>query len=216
MKWRTYCWCWWWWSNQQRQYWGETSCSCERWWWSGWTLSWPPQQSLAPLFNLQWTRLLLFNLEFGTICLSQEELGKIKILKKHANVPIPVALIQSLSKIIPWNFRLIFWAWCLKNATMMGQAKTLSILCRLLHQTAWKRWIIYSFSSRRLSELRMMNIFKVSKTDIAGKTLLQWLVEYDADVHIKILLDAGYSTFQIFTTKEDKITIVCIFRCTEY
>ena len=45
----------------------------------------------------------------------------------------------------------------------------------------------------------MMKIFKVSKTDIAGKTLLQWLVEYDADVHIKILLDAGYSIFQILT-----------------
>ena len=103
VKWRTYCWCWWWWSNQQRQYWGETSCSCERWWWSGWTLSWPPQQSLAPLFNLQWTRLLLFLLEFGTICLSQEELGKIKILKKHANVPIPVALIKSLSKVAQYH-----------------------------------------------------------------------------------------------------------------
>ena len=55
------------------------------------------------------------------------------------------------------------------------------------------------FSSPRLFELRMMKIFKVSKTDIAGKTLLQWLVEYDADVHIKILLDAGYSIFRILT-----------------
>ena len=95
------------------------------------------------------------------------------------------------------HIRLICWAWCLKNVTMMGQAKTLSILCRVFHQTAWKRWIIYS--SRRLFELRMMKIFKVSKTDIAGKTLLQWLVEYDADVHIQILLDAGYSIFRILT-----------------
>ena len=51
------------------------------------------------------------------------------------------------------------------------------------------------FSSPRLFELRMMKIFKVSKTDIAGKTLLQWLVEYDADVHIKILLDRRSTLF---------------------
>ena len=54
----------------------------------------------------------------------------------------------------------------------------------------------------------MMNIFKVSKTDIAGKTLLQWLVEYDADVHIKILLDAGYTNFQMLTKHKDKSAIV--------
>ena len=48
----------------------------------------------------------------------------------------------------------------------------------------------------------MMKTFKVSKTDIAGKTLLQWLVEYDADVHIKILLDAGYSIFQVLTKQK--------------
>ena len=58
-----------------------------------------------------------------------------------------------------------------------------------------------------LFELRMMNIFKVSKTDIAGKTLLQWLVEYDADVHIKILLDAGYSIFQILTKDKTKVPL---------
>ena len=90
---------------------------------------------------------------------------------------------------------------------MARQAKTLSNLCRLCHQTVWKRWIIYSFSSRGLFELRMMKIFKVSKTDIAGKTLLQWLVEYDADVHIKILLDAGYSIFHILTKHKTKVPL---------
>ena len=119
-------------------------------------------------------------------------------------------VIPKLTCITSRNFRSISWAWCLKIAMMTGQAKTLSILCRPFHQTAWKRWIIYSFSSRRLFELRMMKILKVSKTDIAGKTLLQWLVEYDADVHIKILLDAGYSIFQKLTKHKTKVQFSAI------
>ena len=67
------------------------------------------------------------------------------------------------------------------------------------------------FFVMHLFELRMMKIFKVSRTDIAGKTLLQWLVEYDADVHIKILLDAGYSTFQIFTKHKTKLPLFVFF-----
>ena len=55
-----------------------------------------------------------------------------------------------------------------------------------------------------------MKIFKVSKTDIAGKTLLQWLVEYDTDVHIKILLDAGYSIFQNLKKHKTKVPLSAI------
>ena len=55
-----------------------------------------------------------------------------------------------------------------------------------------------------------MKIFKVSRTDIAGKTLLQWLVEYDADVHIKILLDAGYTIFQMLTKHKTKVPLSAI------
>merc|ERR1719495_878963 len=88
------------------------------------------------------------------LVVDQEELGKIRVLKKHANVPIPIDLLG------------LMFEEC--NDDEAGED-----------------------FKHLVSSLLPDSVEEVSRTDIAGKTLLQWLVEYDADVHIKILLDAG-------------------------